>query len=194
MKEKEYELLYNGMTKAENLINNSRNLLYTVSTAMIAFVFTQGIINPFFFLIPFTIIIPMYYMSIKYVKGMFRIAAYIIIFYERDNDIKWQTRLFNFRPTVKDTFRRRYLNYDSLPYLLISTICLTLYFFNLIALQGVYIFIIEIVVGVLFLAAITFITLKQESSLMMEKRYIDEWNTIKEKELKNKLYNTVYFP
>jgi len=166
-------------------------LLYTVSAAMIAFVFTQGIINPFFFLVPFIIIIPMYYVTTKYAKGIFRIAAYIIVFYESDNDIKWQTRLFNFRATVKDTFRRRYFNYDSLPYLLISAICLILYFHSLIAIQGVHIFLVEIVIGVLVLMIVAFITLKQESPLMMKQKYVDEWKKIKEMELKNRWHDTV---
>jgi len=191
MKEKEYELLYNGMTKAENHINNSRTLLYTVTATMLAFIFTQGVINPYFYLAPFIIIIPMYHVTIRYAKGLFRIAAYIIVFYESDNEIKWQTRLHKFRLAVKDTFKRRYFNSDSLPYLIISAICLTLYFYSVIVIQGVYIFLAEIVIGILILMIIIVITLQQEPLLKMKKRYIDEWKKIKEMELKSKLHNMV---
>jgi len=184
MREKEFEILYNSIAKSENLIQNARSILYTAVSAIWMFVLTQGAGNPFYYLVPLIIILPMYHLSSIYVKGIFRIAAYLIVFYERDSDIQWQTRLLGFRKTVKDNFRARYINYDSIPYLGISLICLAPYFYNLaeIGFTFSYEYIFKFMLGIAIVILIVLITRKQKATFNMVEYYIKEWETIRDAE------------
>lgn len=86
---------YNSIkTEIQNKIELHNNLItFTITTvvAVLAFAFSQS--NPFLFLLPFCIIIPMSLRIAYYRLALSKLSAYLIVFIEPElNSCKWETR------------------------------------------------------------------------------------------------------
>lgn len=88
---KEYELLRQEILDKINAIVQYNILLYTATTAVLAFAFEKE--NPFLCLLPYVVILPIYLMVEELHNITSNIAAYMIVFLE-GTDHNWETRYY----------------------------------------------------------------------------------------------------
>ncbi len=88
----EYKLIREEINKEWDYISNSRSVLFATTVAVLAFAFSQS--NPFVFLIPYVVIIPLSAIEKDHLTGIIRKGAYLLVFCEPYLDIEWERRLF----------------------------------------------------------------------------------------------------
>ena len=121
---KEYELLRQEILTNSQIIAQYNIMLYTVTAAVLAFAFEKE--NPFLYLIPYVVIIPIYLLNEWKRRSNCNIASYMIVFLE-GNDHLWETRVYD-RTSLEtqQTAVRQILSLnipERMPYLIIACIC-----------------------------------------------------------------------
>ena len=79
-RKEEYLFLREEIMKNNSAAESYRNVMYTVTIALVTIAFSQK--EPLLFLLPLCIILPAYKIIIDKLLGMCRIAAYLIVFLE----------------------------------------------------------------------------------------------------------------
>ena len=123
---KEYEMLRQEILDNSQIIAQYNALLYTVTVAILAFSFEKE--SPFLCLVPYVAIIPIYLLAEEQRKTTARIASYMIVFLEaNNNEHQWETRLYKKTITRESESVLRHifnLNRPSkIPYLFVSFVC-----------------------------------------------------------------------
>ena len=90
---REYQNLRDEITQQIDLHNSLLTFTITTTVAVFAFIFAQGEVNPYLFLLPFCIIVPMSMRIAYYRTNMAKISAYLIVYIESEMpEINWETR------------------------------------------------------------------------------------------------------
>lgn len=91
---KEYDNLRSEIMSQISLVNNLQTFTITTVVAIISLALSQeGPINPYLFLIPFCILIPMSSRIANFRFGELKISAYMTVFLESEIDgYNWETR------------------------------------------------------------------------------------------------------
>lgn len=130
----EYSHIKNEINQKIELHNSL--LTFTITTTVLILSYGISEQEPLLFLVPFFIIIPMS-IRIKYYKGaMSKLAAYLIVFLEsEDNQFNWETR--NEKLIESDSINRKYNNplvelhsYECLILCIACYILFLIYYFN----------------------------------------------------------------
>jgi len=108
LEKSEYESLYREIQDNASRVLQIIGVCVTGSTALISYVFTinpktlpfEYLLPPFLLLIPFLVMIPSMLLIQASLHSTVRIAAYLIVRYERDaSQVRWQTTMQKYRET-----------------------------------------------------------------------------------------------
>ena len=174
MSKDEYLMLKNEINKIYDIVEKTRNLLYVTVAAIFTYSFSKK--DPILFLIPFSIIIPCYIVTIDYQRGMWKIGAYLAVFHE-GVDFNWERRLYEFNERIGGLF----LNSYNFPYIFTGIASVFLLFVKCdffkdfgwnsnTFLEGF---------GVLMITGLILYDAKRNSVRKLKKRFIQEWIGIK---------------
>lgn len=186
MNKEEYNTLREEMLQKIELHNKLIMFSITTSVAILAYAFSQK--NPFLYLIPFCVIIPTSMRVIYYRSAIVKIAAYIIVFIEKNNnEIKWETRNHKIneitgRNNFISIFLKMNINYDCL---VLSVVCYLLFIINYIqtySAEGIFVFIINIIWPIFLLFIETAISVKGNGLYKTKQDWINEWEQVKDLE------------
>lgn len=109
--EKEYMMLRDEIYKIYDILEKTRNLFYVAVAAI--FTCSLTLEFPILFLAAYCMIIPCYWVTIDYQRGMWKIGTYLAVFHEgKDSDFNWERRNFTF--SCKNG--NRYVNSYSSPF------------------------------------------------------------------------------
>lgn len=196
--ENEYHTLREEMLRKIDLHNQLIMFSITTSVAILAYAFSQE--NAYIFLMPFCVVIPVSLRVIYYRSAMVKIAAYIIVFIENEqDDLNWETRNNKIGKGINNDIVNRILkmnlNYDGL---IMLTTCYIVYLIKYISQNDIYNFYFILnIVWPLPLVIIEYFISKKGNGIYKTKHYwIDEWEKIKLSELKkdNQDFNNIdYF-
>lgn len=88
----EYKMLRDEMQNCIERDNTLATFMVTAVATILTFAVTANLQVPFLFLISFCIIIPFTARLVHYKKNVARISTYVIVFLEKDMNIKYETR------------------------------------------------------------------------------------------------------
>lgn len=192
--ELEYSTLKSEILQYIQNYQNVRNMMYVICLTMIGYFINQDV-SPFYYLFPLFIIIPSFIISIHYVRACDRIAAYICVFYENnDNNIHWissnyklskeiktHVEMREFPKIIQKIYNRIHVE-QFLPYSSMTLLCILLYFLKLNYYSYIKILLVDMSLGGLAFIISFFIIFKfQKGKYDYYKRC---WEQIKESKLK----------
>ena len=123
--EMQYETLREEIANCTRLSNEFSTFSMTALAAVLAFAFSSN--NPFLFLIPFVLIIPLSSKSLYYRKNVAKISAYMIVMLESEiKGYKWETLNELYK---EDKSHSRFTVFRNYEYLFEALICIMLYFY-----------------------------------------------------------------
>lgn len=123
--EMQYETLREEIANCTRLSNDFSTFSMTALAAVLAFAFSSD--NPFLFLIPFVLIIPLSSKSLYYRKNVAKISAYMIVMLESEiKGYKWETLNELYK---EDKSHSRFTVFRNYEYLFEALICIMLYFY-----------------------------------------------------------------
>ena len=118
MSESEYKALRDEILHSYTIVDNSRNILYVTVSCILAFAVTNN--SPELYLLPFSVIIPIYMVSINYTCDMYRIGTYIMVFGEGlKSDYKWESRQLHLNTQKENAFPRQFQLFHT-PYIVLG--------------------------------------------------------------------------
>ena len=121
----QYETLREEIANCTRLSNDFSTFSMTALAAVLAFAFSSD--NPFLFLIPFVLIIPLSSKSLYYRKNVAKISAYMIVMLESEiKGYKWETLNELYK---EDKSHSRFTVFRNYEYLFEALICIMLYFY-----------------------------------------------------------------
>jgi len=174
----EYLFLKDEIIRDGNSVHQYRNLMYTTTAAIFAFSFTQ--LEPLIFMLPVTMIMPIFKICMGRYSAMCRIGAYLYVFLEGDI-FKWETRLHEYDFYYSKSVKKSIISPYSLS--IISCFLLFLYKFdymNILLIENL----IRIIVSCLItIICIIIIYIKQIDYIKLKNKYIKRWEHVKEKEI-----------
>lgn len=174
----EYKMLREEIMSAITNRRNYNSVLYTVSVALLAYAFESS--NPLLFLLPFTIIFPLYTLIIKETFHEIRIGAYISVFIEKSTDIHWEQRLVSY-DSLAD--KNKHTPFSLNAYLGVSFLCIFLSViytdYSIINLHNVICAILQI--SSLIVSLIMFV-FKKPNYKEEKTKYISKWKKVKKLE------------
>lgn len=123
--EMQYETLREEISNCTRYSNEFSTFSMTALAAVLAFAFSSD--NPFLFLVPFVLIIPLSSKSLYYRKNISKISAYMIVMLEPGIEgYLWETLIEKYKEDKKYSKFTIFRNYE---YLFESAICVLLYLY-----------------------------------------------------------------
>lgn len=189
----EYNNLRTEINQKIELHNTLLTFTITTVVAILTFAFVQEDINPYLFLLPFCIIIPISMRIAYYRTTMVKISAYMIVFLEKElQDINWETRNAEFvklsNSNVRKSSRKSYIftKLTVLRYfecLLLSIVCYVIYLCTYLPNQSCSFELICHVIFPLFFVIFEALITKRINSTNQDRvKYRQYWGKIKENE------------
>lgn len=174
--EKEYLMIREEIMYYYNVIHSSRNILYVALAAILTFAISKK--EPLLCMIPYSVIIPIYIVTIDYQYGMWRMGTYLAVFLEGQS-FNWERRLHELNTQPKKGINRHASSYHW-PFI-ITSLCCTILFFLKINYKNIdYKAVLEIIFSVLLTIGFLLFIMVQKSPDKIKQTYIDEWRNIKE--------------
>lgn len=194
----EYKHLYNEIHSNSNKVSFALNLIFTLTSAIIAYGLKDyENSSELIYLTPLIFIIPLSHFIYSQMNSTVRIAMYIKVFHEsKENGLQWENRFDKFK-TPKELNHSKYAKALKLIIIGLVSICILLTVlrlshsfiqqYELITLDENLLIIIR---GILVLIAIIGVTrlLKQilgsidDTKYVYASKYFEEWSKIKTKE------------
>lgn len=189
----EYNNLRAEINQKIELHNTLLTFTITTVVAILTFALVQEEINPYLFLLPFCIIIPISMRIAYYRTTMVKISAYMIVFLEKElQDINWETRNAEFvnlsNSKGKKTYKKSsvFTKLTALRYfecLLLSIVCYVIYLCTYLPNQNSSFVLICHVIIPLFLVVFEALVTKRINSTNHDRvKYCLYWEKIKENE------------
>lgn len=188
----EYQNIKEEIQNKISLHNNLITFTITTVVAILAFSFTKE--NPYLFLIPFCILIPMSSRIAYYRLALSKLSAYLIVYLEPEFDgCNWETRNYflvnnsitNIRKSIKNSITMHYCDL-----FILSIICYALflfYYLQNISFKNVdYIVIINVLFPMFLVVYELFITKRINSGDKKKSEWIEKWTNLKQIEDKEK--------
>lgn len=178
--EMQYETLREEIANCTRMSNEFSTFSMTALAAVLAFAFSSD--NPFLFLIPFVLIIPLSSKSLYYRKNVAKISAYMIVMLEPEIEgYLWETLNERYK---EEKSHARYTMFRNYEYLFEALICMMLYLYY--AIESSFDVAPLVVGGVLGVAALTYVTIisyKMAHTGSLKAVAIGKWEQIR-RELK----------
>ncbi len=175
----EYQFLREEIIYDTTAVQNYRNLMYTIVAAIYAFAFTQS--EPLIFLIPISVILPIFKICMGRRSSMCKIGAYLLVFLEADDSVfNWETRLHKYDNVYSKDIKKSIISPYTVSVLVSVALCIIRIDFkyfsspeNIIRLG------ICAVVGIV---SLIIISKGQVNYIEVKEKYIKQWEYIKEQE------------
>lgn len=185
----EYKILRSEIDQKIKLHNTLLTFTITTVVAVLSFVFLQDEINPFLFLLPFGIIIPMSMRVTYYRSTIIKLSSYIIVYLEKElNDINWETRnmkLISNRNYNKNCFKKLAVLRDY-EFIILSVLCYIMYFiFYVFYNEFSFIMLLNVIWPLIFLFIEGVITSRINSIDRERKVWINRWKKLQSYESKH---------
>lgn len=185
-KDREYEALRREIEKLSELEHSLYNILYVGVTAILAWGINTN--KSFVCLLAYCIIFPSFYVMLSYNSGVFRIGAYIYVYYD---EYFWEKRLHKIN-TDKKYKKQRYVSSYKIPFIFVSAMSTVLSI--IIASQTYSLFSLKyiIIVIVSFLLLLSFIiyAFSKKNNDDLKQLYINAFQLLQNDEIKaNILHN-----
>ena len=176
----EYIILKEEILAELSVIQNCKNLVYTLVIALLAFSFEKN--NSWMFLLPFVAIIPLYNLIIQKIDSTIRTGTYMLVFLEPYIDIKWETKLYEYDKKYRRDFSVKKINIDS--FVILSGVCIIMSVINLDLQQIGKFDVWGCIITQLFLSlySIWVFCSKRVDYVSRKEKYIEEWKQIKNSE------------
>ena len=183
MSDGEYQALRSELLHSYTIVDSSRNILYVTVSCMLAFAVTNDDIE--LYLLPFSVIIPVYLIAINYTYDMYRIGTYISVFGEGPtSDYKWESRQLVLNKQ-KDHSMPRQAKMFHVPYISLGTACIYLFClsfdFRNLSLSSFLCLIFGIFLYFLLIAIFRY----YGDMLSVQKKYLEGWMNVKDAESDN---------
>lgn len=176
----QYETLREEIANCTRMSNEFSTFSMTALAAVLAFAFSSD--NPFLFLVPFVLIIPLSSKSLYYRKNVAKISAYMIVMLEPEIEgYLWETLNERYREERSHARFTMFRNYE---YLFEALICMMLYLYY--AVESSFNVVPLVVGGVLGVAALTYVSIisyKMAHTGSLKAVAIGKWEQIR-RELK----------
>ena len=176
---KEYDKINTELLNKMNKQLQAVSLLYGAVGVILTFAVTNNI--SLMFLVPFCVIIPIYLLVIHDAHGMYKLGAYLAVFFE-DSEDAWETRLHKLNIRTKKSLPRWASSFH-LPFIFVSVFSLVLFafFFDW---QNISQFreIAELIVATICFSAVIALRITQKDVDKLKGQYIAEWKKIKAEE------------
>ena len=151
--EMQYETLREEIANCTRMSNEFSTFSMTALAAVLAFAFSSD--NPFLFLVPFVLIIPLSSKSLYYRKNVAKISAYMIVMLEPEIEgYLWETLNERYKEERSHARFTMFRNYE---YLFEALICMMLYLYY--AIESSFDVVPLVVGGVLGVAALTYVSI-----------------------------------
>ena len=151
--EMQYETLREEIANCTRMSNEFSTFSMTALAAVLAFAFSSD--NPFLFLIPFVLIIPLSSKSLYYRKNVAKISAYMIVMLESEiAGYLWETLNERYKEEKSHSRFTVFRNYE---YLFEALICIGLYLYY--AIESSFDIVPLIVGGILGVAALVYVSI-----------------------------------
>lgn len=120
---KEYDMLRQEIMQYLEQYQNVRNMMYIITATILGFGLANANTAKYVYLLPLAVIIPSYFALIDYRDGNIKIAMYLRVFFEENDDfpIKWESRLVEFHQKQKRK------DYQKVPYIVCTCVCIVLF-------------------------------------------------------------------
>lgn len=178
--EMQYETLREEIANCTRMSNEFSTFSMTALAAVLAFAFSSD--NPFLFLVPFVLIIPLSSKSLYYRKNVAKISAYMIVMLEPEIEgYLWETLNERYKEERSHARFTMFRNYE---YLFEALICMMLYLYY--AIESSFDVVPLVVGGVLGVAALTYVSIisyKMAHTGSLKAVAIGKWEQIR-RELK----------
>ena len=187
--EKEYEFLRNEIIQDYQIMDSSRNLLYFAVGVILTL--SLNIREPFISLLPFIVIIPIYFVTLDYSYSAQMAGAYLQVFYEPEF-FHWETRHYE----LSKHYTSKSTNFSStfhFPFIITGVGSLMIFAYLFIEDQRSFLSFTSI--ARLICACVVFIALisiyyKHRNIDSIREDYIAKWKLIKAAEGKNACNNS----
>lgn len=181
--DKEYAMLREEILLSMQAIKNYNTLLYGTTTALLAFAFKLS--HESLFLLPFSVIFPVYFLIKREMMQMVRIGAYMSVFLEEKLDIRWESRLILY-DVMFPSNEHRNVSLDAYTGLSFFCICLSVMHTDYAVFDMRCNILIGIQLSLTLISILLFIILAPNYP-EMKRDYLAQWKKIKSAELTNTL-------
>lgn len=183
----EYSMLREEIILSLKTVKNYNNILYTATVALLAFAFKSS--DSTLYLLPFIVVIPLYFLTKREMIQALRIGAYILVFLEKNIDIKWESRLNMYDEYYKKNAHKHIpLN----AYLGISLLCVSLSIANtdysVFNSYNITLMIIQIILSIVSIVAFGFLS---PNYISIKSEYVKQWTKIKAIEESEKIKSEI---
>lgn len=175
----EYRLIKEEIISTENNRYQAISILYVGVAAILTFAISQEEKNALLFIVPFFVIIPIYFMVENLGHGIYKMGAYLYVFHEGESsEFHWETMLYKMNDDTKKTINRRANNFKW-PFLALSAASLLLFFLffdwaNLRTPFSVVSILLALICAVVMLAIYS----KNADVDALKETYISEWQKL----------------
>lgn len=174
-RKEEYLFLREEIMKNNSAAESYRNVMYTVTIALVTIAFSQK--EPLLFLLPLCIILPAYKIIIDKLLGMCRIAAYLIVFLE-GKAFQWETNLYHY----DKLFSKGKASIDAYLYYGITACCsllamIRIDFSKMLDAANLFRMAVIVITTILCFVIIRKLDIRY---LQAKEKYIDGWKKVKE--------------
>lgn len=178
-KDKEYESLRREIEKLLELEHSLYNILYVGATAILAWGIKEH--EPFMCLLSYCIIFPSFYIMLSYISKIFKIGAYIYVYYE---EYSWEKILHKIN-TDKKYKKHRYVSSYRTPFIFVSIMSTALSIIIAHQIYSLYSITYIMIVILSFTLLLSFIiyVFSQKNYDNLKKIYIEAFYTIKLEDL-----------
>lgn len=176
--EMQYETLREEIANCTRLSNDFSTFSMTALAAVLAFAFSSN--NPFLFLIPFVLIIPLSSKSLYYRKNVAKISAYMIVMLESEiKGYKWETLNELYK---EDKSHSRFTVFRNYEYLFEALICIMLYFYYAIESSfDIAPLVVGTILGLAALVYVSIISYKMAHTGKLKAVAIRKWEQLRRK-------------
>lgn len=178
----EYKTLRDEILHSYTIVDSSRNILYIAVAYILTFATNKE--NPLLYLLPFTVIIPIYLIAINYTFDIYRIATYIKVFAEADNStFRWESRQFMLNTEIENRMPRQAKMFH-VPYVSSGIMCTILFFasIDLFSQTKTEETFFSIVLCIIFFVILICIFIYFRDMISVQRKYIEAWEEVKAKE------------
>lgn len=178
LKIREYEMLRQEILQYLDKYQVVRNMMYVITVILLGFCLTGKNTIVYAYLLPLIVILPSYITAYDYWKCTTKLAAYLIVFHERDKKYpyQWEIRKNNFNENNHFLPKN---DYQELPYISCYICCISLYFFKIDYSQSFY---IQLIIGIITICIGIIIFIRFRGTDV--KKYIDAWEKVKRAEFR----------
>lgn len=172
----QYETLREEIGNCTRLSNDFSTFSMTALAAVLAFAFSSN--NPFLFLIPFVLIIPLSSKSLYYRKNIAKISAYMIVMLESEiKGYKWETLNELYK---EDKSHSRFTVFRNYEYLFEALICIMLYFYYAIESSfDIAPLVVGIILGIAALVYVWIISYKMAHTGKLKAVAVRKWEQLR---------------